>query len=416
MSRLPQPGADQGVWGDILNDFLLREHTPDGALKIRADNTFEPAIATGQTTEYLRGDKTWQVLDKTSVGLNQVDNTSDIDKPVSTAVQAALDAKVSKAGDTINGVLNMQAVLAMQSQNHIRGYINATDYVDLYADFTNGTEQGWLVPQLKLTGGRFDFNALDGKAEIRVHGSPDVNFYDTDNGRYMFQVKSDRSVALFGNTTVGDDGGSQRWHKVYGRVGGTTPDPESMHYQAVDTRDMAAGVGGGIGFVGKFTSGGATAGFASVRASKQNAVDGDLAGGLVFATRPSGGSVTDRVWIDGNGSLGVGQQMPHARLHVQGSFATAIRTAAASDTLTDADATVLGDASAATLQLTLPDATGMAGRLYTLKKVDASNNAVIVMTVSSQTIDGSASYALSAQWQCVTVQSDGANWLIISNA
>lgn len=37
MARLPIPGADQGSWGNILNDFLLLEHNPDGSLKIRAD-------------------------------------------------------------------------------------------------------------------------------------------------------------------------------------------------------------------------------------------------------------------------------------------------------------------------------------------------------------------------------------------
>ncbi len=39
MSRLPQPGSDNGVWGDVLNDFLLQEHTSAGALKIRTDGT-----------------------------------------------------------------------------------------------------------------------------------------------------------------------------------------------------------------------------------------------------------------------------------------------------------------------------------------------------------------------------------------
>lgn len=39
MARLPQPGKDTGVWGDILNDFLSAEHTSDGSLKIRTDGT-----------------------------------------------------------------------------------------------------------------------------------------------------------------------------------------------------------------------------------------------------------------------------------------------------------------------------------------------------------------------------------------
>lgn len=39
MSRLPTPGSDNGVWGDILNDFLGVEHEADGRLKIRSDGT-----------------------------------------------------------------------------------------------------------------------------------------------------------------------------------------------------------------------------------------------------------------------------------------------------------------------------------------------------------------------------------------
>ena len=42
-------------------------------------------------------------LVKADVGLNNVDNTSDAAKPVSTATQTALDAKLSKSGDTITG-------------------------------------------------------------------------------------------------------------------------------------------------------------------------------------------------------------------------------------------------------------------------------------------------------------------------
>jgi hypothetical protein len=33
MTRLPQPGSDDGTWGDILNDFLAQAHNADGSLK-----------------------------------------------------------------------------------------------------------------------------------------------------------------------------------------------------------------------------------------------------------------------------------------------------------------------------------------------------------------------------------------------
>lgn len=56
----------------------------------------EPLIAAGTSAQYYRGDKTFQTMDKTAVGLANVNNTSDANKPVSTAQQTALDAKGGK--------------------------------------------------------------------------------------------------------------------------------------------------------------------------------------------------------------------------------------------------------------------------------------------------------------------------------
>ncbi len=53
----------------------------------------ENSITPGTSSQYYRGDKTFQTLDKTAVGLSNVDNTSDSNKPVSTATQTALDYK-----------------------------------------------------------------------------------------------------------------------------------------------------------------------------------------------------------------------------------------------------------------------------------------------------------------------------------
>jgi hypothetical protein len=55
--------------------------------------TKENTITPGTTAQYFRGDKSFQTLDKTAVGLANVDNTSDANKPVSTAQQTALNAK-----------------------------------------------------------------------------------------------------------------------------------------------------------------------------------------------------------------------------------------------------------------------------------------------------------------------------------
>lgn len=67
----------------------------------------EPTITAGTTAQYWRGDKSWQTLNKAAVGLSNVDNTSDLSKPVSTAQQAALDLKLNLSGGTMTGDITM---------------------------------------------------------------------------------------------------------------------------------------------------------------------------------------------------------------------------------------------------------------------------------------------------------------------
>ncbi|MBH2007526.1 DUF2961 domain-containing protein [Candidatus Saccharibacteria bacterium] len=163
MARLPQPGGDDGDWGEILNDYLSQIHKNDGTLKNNsvtnsalADNAvsaatiadgsitevlFDAAVRTklnttgtvqdadattkgklrltgdlggtaeaptvpglagkeasiiaGTSSQYYRGDKSWQTLNKAAVGLTNVDDTSDANKPISTATQTALNTKAT---------------------------------------------------------------------------------------------------------------------------------------------------------------------------------------------------------------------------------------------------------------------------------------------------------------------------------
>lgn len=69
MARLPQPGGDEDTWGSVLNDFLEVSHNSDGTLKSG-------------------------VVTAADVGLGNVNNTSDANKPISTAQQVALDARL----------------------------------------------------------------------------------------------------------------------------------------------------------------------------------------------------------------------------------------------------------------------------------------------------------------------------------
>lgn len=85
----------------------------------------EPGITAGSTSQYWRGDKSWQTLDKSAVGLGNVDNTSDANKPVSTAQQTAFNLKANKAQE------NWTAPTFLNSWiNNGSGYNNAGFYKD----------------------------------------------------------------------------------------------------------------------------------------------------------------------------------------------------------------------------------------------------------------------------------------------
>ncbi|HSE60678.1 MAG TPA: right-handed parallel beta-helix repeat-containing protein [Candidatus Saccharimonadales bacterium] len=62
MTRLPTPGSDDGVWGDILNEFLRVEHNSDGTLKAggslstKADDS---AVVHSSGAETITGTKTF---------------------------------------------------------------------------------------------------------------------------------------------------------------------------------------------------------------------------------------------------------------------------------------------------------------------------------------------------------------------
>lgn len=100
--------------------------------------------------------------------------------------------------------------------------------------------------------------------------------------------------------------------------------------------------------------------------------------------------------------------------NVTGSITTALSTKTGAYTATASDNTLLGNATSAAFSITLPTAVGITGKTYTVKKIDSSANALTVATTSSQTIDGTTTKPLARQYDAITVQSDGANWMIIN--
>jgi hypothetical protein len=118
----------------------------------------------------------------TLAGLNNVNNTSDLNKPVSTATQTALNLKVNKAGDTINGTFQNSTTKNTK--------------LILTGDATGNDSQGQPVsnttPRIDLTTSQVSLYAsgdpdLGGYSElIRLKGTlgkskPTIAWYDDTN-------------------------------------------------------------------------------------------------------------------------------------------------------------------------------------------------------------------------------------------
>jgi len=73
------------AWGNITGSNIM--------LQTDLRDSFEHTIVAGTTGQYWRGDKTWQTLNKAAVGLSAVDNTADLDKPISNATNSSLSTK-----------------------------------------------------------------------------------------------------------------------------------------------------------------------------------------------------------------------------------------------------------------------------------------------------------------------------------
>jgi hypothetical protein len=100
-------------------------NTADLATKSYADTAEADAITAAGTAADTKIATAVAALTKSSVGLGNVDNTSDANKPVSTAQQTALDLKANLAGPTFTGTVVLPSTTSI-------GNVSATEiaYVD----------------------------------------------------------------------------------------------------------------------------------------------------------------------------------------------------------------------------------------------------------------------------------------------
>lgn len=122
MARLPVPGSDNGVWGQVLNDYLAVAHDTDGAIKVGAVDA--SAIQDGSITESkldAGSGANGQVLTKNTGAAGGLEWTSAAGSPDATTTTKGL---VQLAGD-LAGTAEVPTVPALATKANTSTTISA---------------------------------------------------------------------------------------------------------------------------------------------------------------------------------------------------------------------------------------------------------------------------------------------------
>ena len=192
----------------------------------------EPTIIAGNTGQYWRGDKTWQTLNSAVVGLGNVDNTSDANKPVSTAQQAALDGKAAASHTHADATTSASGLMSGADKTKLNGVAsgataNATDAQLRDRSTHTGSQAISTITGLQT--------ALDDKAAAsHTHAQSDVTGLST-----ALAGKADDTavVKLTGAQTVA---GIKTFTDRSVHAGAYTPSATPAH-SATPTLDCATG-------------------------------------------------------------------------------------------------------------------------------------------------------------------------------
>lgn len=123
--------------------------------------------------------------------------------------------------------------------------------------------------------------------------------------------------------------------------------------------------------------------------------------------------VTNNFTVDDR--LGIGTKTSNSKLQVNGSISTAISQKTSNYILTISDSIILANASQGNVTISLPTASAIAGRKYTIKGqfANSSHQVIVNSSVGSQTIDGEPNQTITIQYTSLDLVSDGSNWYII---
>ncbi len=87
-------------------------------------------------------------------------------------------------------------------------------------------------------------------------------------------------------------------------------------------------------------------------------------------------------------------------------------TKTATYTATSSDYFIFCDATAGAMSINLPTAVGIAGKVYIIKKIDATANAVTIDPSGAELVDGGGTLAFNTQYTSYSIVSNNVGWWV----
>lgn len=270
------------------------------------------------------------------------------------------------------------------------------------------------TPLWKLDIDTLNVTSVDGGLRVMVNSSAIFNVYrlntGASGGTVINEAGNDRDFRIEGNGRTdlfyidanAGTGGRIGINRTSGNVGATLDvDNTTVAESILILRDNGTAVltvadGGSL-----TQENGAV--FNEAGANVDFRVEGDVDTHLIFV---DANALT-------NGAVGINQSAPTSKLHISGSVAFSTTSVSTTTTLDNTHHTVRVDASGGAVTINLPTAASSTGRVYVIKKIDATANAVTIDGDGAETIDGAATVSTTTQYVSYMIQSNATSWDIL---
>jgi aryl-phospho-beta-D-glucosidase BglC (GH1 family) len=186
--RLPNPGGDDNVWGDILNSYLRVEHNSDGSLKIKTDGTLDGKYAkpaTGIPASDLDAgvqsalNAAGTIPAATAGVTGGVRLAGDLGGTATAPTVPGLSGKVAKAGDTMTGKLVVPSFQVTGGASN--GYVLTADGV--------GNASWSSIPGVQISGPSYYRGVSLSGLEFTpnaIPGTVNIAYFQTVNADFAY--------------------------------------------------------------------------------------------------------------------------------------------------------------------------------------------------------------------------------------